>query len=562
MTALNRPEFVGVVLGSQDSTPLEFWIAVGAGQVQLDDVVVVKTTTPDGRDIEFFGNVDIVKMRFEGAQFDTDTLRAAEGLLPVETAYTAHVQVTRIEPEEFVPPQPGSPVQVVRGEEFQKALFIDQMEHKLPVGLTRSGDPLYVNLEFLDGTRGAHVSISGVSGVATKTTFATFMLYSLFHSGILGARSVNTRAIIFNVKGEDLLWLDKPNARLTEAHRADYQKLGLSAGAFESVRFYAPTTPHGDAMIPATGSRQDGVLPYAWTLREFAEERLLRYAFADADERSQVSFVIERVESFLVDCARKSTRGTADLLVEDVTCKTFADLVKVLDGPVLDRVTDTGRIASGTVDAFRRRLHSAAHAMGHLVRGGEDALKKSPDYTAKQVTVVDIHTLRSTAQMFVVGVILKRLMEAKESQGTADPRVYVVLDELNKYAPRKGSSPISDVLLDIAERGRSMGVCLLGAQQTASEVERRVVSNAAIRVVGRLDSAEATRDEYGYLGKVGRLRASMLRPGSMLVTQPEIPTPVLVQFPWPSWATRADEVVQTSVPEHAIDSVFGRDSDD
>jgi hypothetical protein len=32
--------------------------------------------------------------------------------------------------------------------------------------------------------------------------------------------------------------------------------------------------------------------------------------------------------------------------------------------------------------------------------------------------------------------------------------VFVVLDELNKYAPREGSSPIRDVLLDIAERGR------------------------------------------------------------------------------------------------------------
>ena len=34
---------------------------------------------------------------------------------------------------------------------------------------------------------------------------------------------------------------------------------------------------------------------------------------------------------------------------------------------------------------------------------------------------------------------------------------------------------------------------LFGAQQTASEVERRVVANAALKVVGRLDAAEAER---------------------------------------------------------------------
>ena len=62
----------------------------------------------------------------------------------------------------------------------------------------------------------------------------------------------------------------------------------------------------------------------------------------------------------------------------------------------------------------------------------------------------------------------------------------MVLDELNKYAPREGSSPIKEVLVDVSERGRSLGIVLVGAQQTASEVEGRIVSNAALRVVGRL----------------------------------------------------------------------------
>jgi DNA helicase HerA-like ATPase len=67
------------------------------------------------------------------------------------------------------------------------------------------------------------------------------------------------------------------------------------------------------------------------------------------------------------------------------------------------------------------------------------------------------------------------------------------------------------------------------------------VANAALRVVGRLDLAEAERPEYGFLTSAGRARAGILKPGTMIVQQPEIPTPLLVRFPFPAWATRKSE---------------------
>ena len=118
--------------------------------------------------------------------------------------------------------------------------------------------------------------------------------------------------------------------------------------------------------------------------------------------------------------------------------------------------------------------------------------------------------------------------------------MFLVLDELNKYAPREGWSPIKEVLLDIAERGRWLGLILIGAQQTASEVERRVVANSAIRVVGRLDPAEAERAEYGFLSPIARQRAAILKPGSMMLAQPQIPVPLQIHFPLPAWATRVE----------------------
>ena len=540
---------VGVVLGSMDAGPLEFWVGVSENAVvQLDDLVVVDVSLPGGQVVSFYGIVDSVRKRYEGARFDSDAFRAAEGTLPVEVSYAAHVQVTRVNPEIFVPPQPGSEVRIIRDEEFRRALFIDKMEKKVAIGATRAGDAVFANLEFLDGTRGAHVSISGVSGVATKTSYATFLLYSLFHSEALGVDRVNARALIFNVKGEDLLWLDKSNTRVNADIVDEYQRLGLPAGPFEDVGFFAPARRYGDNVMPEVGSRHEGVKPYMWTLREFARDRLLGFAFAESgDARSQISFVIGRVERALERAAKDGDKNDPGLTVNDTKLRTFDDLVDLLDTDTLDGMAPNA--ASGTLDAFRRRLHLAAQHMGHLVRGDREADKYRVDWQANQITVVDIHTLHEIAQMFVVGVLLKRMMQDKESQGTARPLVFVVLDELNKYAPRSGWSPIQDVLLDIAERGRSLGVCLFGAQQTASEVERRILANAAMKVVGRLDAAEAGRDEYGFLTSVAKQRATMLSPGTMIVTQPEIPTPVLLTFPFPAWATRQSEVRQETVED-------------
>ena len=166
----------------------------------------------------------------------------------------------------------------------------------------------------------------------------------------------------------------------------------------------------------------------------------------------------------------------------------------------------------------------------------------------QQVTVVDLHNLRERAQRFVVGVVLAAETARKEAAGLGS-LLFTMIDELNKYAPREGNSPIKDVLLDIAERGRSLGIILIGAQQTASEVERRIVANSSIKVVGRLDPAEAGRPEYGFLPPSQRTRATLAKPGAMFVSQPEIPVPLAVEFPFPAWATRKSECGTPPAPQ-------------
>jgi uncharacterized protein len=550
----DEPDVVGRVIGTEDATPLEFWVGIAPDRfLQLDDVVALERTPPGRDPVRIFGVVSQVRARQEGARFDSDVFLIEDGVLPAEVAEAATVLTTRFEPEVFVPPLPGQAVRKATGTDRDEALFFDRMAGRLPAGLSRDGQPVFVDLDFLDGTRGAHVNISGVSGVATKTTYATFLLHSLFTSGVLPAAH-NAKALVFNVKGEDLLFLDHANVKLDDDQRDRYAALGLPADAFRSVEFWAPPRRGADNAAADTGARSLGVTSFAWSLEEFCRDGLLPFLFADAgDDRQQYTMVVHNVTAQLQRTAVPIGDGAVS--VDGEAARSFRELVDLIRARVEDELTApewAGRaVGIGTVNAFVRRLYGVQRHLEHLIRGDlSDPVRHRIAHQA-QVTVVDIHNLNDRAKRFVVGVVLQRAFDAKERAGSPDPLTFVVLDELNKYAPRDGTSPIKEILLDVAERGRSLGMILIGAQQTASEVERRVVANSAIRIVGRLDAAEASREEYGFLPTAHRQRATIVKPGTMIVAQPQLPVPLVVEFPFPAWATRPSEAGEGPAPDPA-----------
>ena len=109
-------EVVGRVLGTEDATPLEFWVAVAPGShLQLDDVVAMDRDLPSGDRISLYGVVSQVRARHEGARFDSDVFLITEGILPAEVSEAAQVQLTRVVPEMFVPPLPGAEVRSAGG---------------------------------------------------------------------------------------------------------------------------------------------------------------------------------------------------------------------------------------------------------------------------------------------------------------------------------------------------------------------------------------------------------------------------------------------------------------
>ena len=553
-------QIAGRVLGTRDSTPLEFWVGLREGRyLQLDDVVTTSRTPEGGDPVRIHGIVTQVVARIEGAHFDSDVFLIEDGVLPGDVVEVAQVTATRLEPEVFLPPLPGAAVIKAEGKDRDEALFFDGMEKKLPAGLTRDNEPIYVNLEFLDGTRGAHVNISGISGVATKTTYATFLLYSLFNSGALGQDALNTKALIFNVKGEDLLWLDHVNVSPSNdsENQSRYRALELEPGPFASSSFFAPPKPGDPNAAPDVATRPRGVTSFFWTIEEFCRDELLQFVFADVeDDRQHYTMVVHNVAAKLKTEMRPA--GEGGITIEGTEIRTFKALVDFVVQKVQEEDWAGPVIGAGTINAFVRRLYGSLRPLDRLIRGDISNSEKHKVELSSQVTVVDIHNLQDRAKRFVVGVVLRRAFEEKEKTGTARPLLFVVLDELNKYAPREGGSPIKEILLDVAERGRSLGIILMGAQQTASEVEPRIVGQSSIRVVGRLDSAEAERGQYGFLRGPQRDRATIMKPGTMMLSQPEIPIPLVLEFPFPAWASRYSEAGTRAEPgRHPEDPLDG-----
>src|SRR5204863_1810073 len=66
-------ETVGRVIGTEDATPLEFWVGVSPHAfLQLDDVVALQRVLPDGEIVKVYGVVSQVRARHDGVRFDSD----------------------------------------------------------------------------------------------------------------------------------------------------------------------------------------------------------------------------------------------------------------------------------------------------------------------------------------------------------------------------------------------------------------------------------------------------------------------------------------------------------
>ena len=586
---------IGLVDGSVESTSRRIHIVLAEDAVvQLDDLVAIATALPDGSDVTHYGIVTELFTRLEGADLPSDTVRVADRILPAQHVRRAEVTLLRTHPELFVAPNAGAVVLRATGADRALALFEDQMRERLPVGLDLTGQPVHADMKFVDGRAGGHVSISGISGVATKTSYALFLLYQLLETdagidllGGLNDRN-QTRALVFNTKGEDLLHVDRPNSRWAEHPEAAEQwgRLGVpEPRPFSSVRLYAPRADSaaGSVVADVRTRGTTEVNAYGWTPEQFVRQQLLQFCFTAEDERStQVGLVEQQVRIQLLRRLRRlADDRTGAIVIADAAhpdagynpdrlaarepdeaqpfqgevVRSFDDLIDVLE-----RIADTGDeqalrewfgpAAPGTRGAFLRRLVKLRRRIGSLVSCGVDPVTLDN----ARLHVVDISRLHDDAQRFVVGALLDSIWTAKQGTGRK-PLRFVVLDELNKYAPATGFSPLKELLVDIAERGRSLGVLLIGAQQAVSAVAPALPRNAALKAVGRLDASES--EAYRFMTAALRERATRFMPGTMVVSQPVVPEPIPIRFPWPPYATNPDEALADDAAAARAERIVG-----
>lgn len=581
-TPVSATTRIGVINGAVEATTREFVVVLDdEATMQLDDLIVTRQTLADGTEVAHYAIVTELTSRIEGMGEPSDTQYHAEGTMPGKTARCAIVSVLRVDPERWVAPCPGAEVEHAHDEDRTKALYADQMDGKLPIGFDQSDEPIYADWSFMNGVQGGHVSISGISGVAAKTSYALFLLYMMLESdqgrALLGQGAAGARALVFNVKGEDLMHLDKPHQHFPPEQKEKWAALGVAdPGPFKSVGFYSPPvvgSGTSDQLVSSSQTRPDATV-FGWTPEAFIKGGLLRFCLTDNDQQAtQVGFVEQAVRAELarhaypmvgrpgavVICAQPHTTSRAferaveakppsKTAADGTPIHNFYDLIDVLDEKLEVTEEWAGRHAPGSVTAFLRRLSALAPRLGHLVREGVEQVKLE-----RSVTIVDIHSLHESAQRMVVGSLVQEVFDSKQATGR-EPLRFIGLDELNRYAPREGHGPLRELFVDIAERGRSLGVFLIGAQQAASRVAAPVVSQPSLKVVGRLDASEAA--EYKFLTPEQRERATRFMPGTMICVQPRVPVPIPLRFPFSPYATNVGDAGQTAEAKQATQDAF------
>jgi hypothetical protein len=315
--------------------------------------------------------------------------------------------------------------------------------------------------------------------------------------------------------------------------------------------YYAPQAPGSEDNAISTG--REGVRPYSWSLGDVIEQNLLPYLFGDADrDDDNFALLLGDLERVLVD-ERTAADGTITRrLRTNGPARDFRSLLGWVEAGVNGDNPDGWDVFAarsshhpGTTRRFHRRLRRIVHERSGIFR--LEATDSHPlDITSFDPgvpAVVDIQSLVDQHhQRFVVAALLNQAVDEQTGPGAIPGMHYLfVLDELNRFAPKGHTDPITRLVETAAAELRSRGVILLGAQQQATLVSTRVVGNAAIRVVGRTGGPELQADTASFLPKSLHSFVETMGGGDKVVSTPTFRQPLMVRVPRPPWAMRKAE---------------------
>lgn len=458
----------------------------------------------------------------------------------------------------YIPLQNNSKVMLATAEEINYALGLDNIKNPLVCGYLEMYDgtkdsekvtlPVKLNSKFIIGPEGAHLNISGISGLAAKTSYAMFLLKAIQDRYMEAESEDSVAFVLFNVKGKDLLAIDQINDFSDETNpdksKQDtfekYKKLGLSPEPFKHVKYYYPySTPNSrhwnTYMTPEEvedNIKKRKAKKYKYIYKYDKENLDLMFANIDDSTQTMDSIItyimsgqgkfgqINDWQQFLEAIKEKCSSGGGNS-DKEIPVASWRKFYRIINKSISDN-----RI-------FARDIREDKDE----TRIG-DALK----YIKKnEVHVIDIAKLSEDKQAYVFGDAVRAIYDLQLGQFSGDEnvnppsRIVIFIDELNKYASKETpkNSPILRQVLDVAERGRSLGVVLFAAEQFRSAIHDRVTGNCSTHAYGRTNTIELTKSDYKSVPPVYKTMMTRLKQGEYIIQNPVFRSLLNIKFPKP-----------------------------
>ena len=450
----------------------------------------------------------------------------------------------------YIPVLSGKSVCMAEKDEVADALGLSSIKSPVPCGyleMYQGADesdriklPVNMDSRFLIGPEGAHLNISGISGLAAKTSYAMFLLKAIQDkclSDVNDDFDDDVAFVIFNVKGKDLLAIDEPNPFENEEEKkithALYKAMGMSTSPFKNVHYYYPYSKKNawntylDQSTVENNIRRGSAHMYKYEYK-FDKDNL-DLMFASLDDPTQtmdaiLSYIISergefgRLDDWSEFLAEVHSCGEAGKKEKEITVQSwrkFERIVKksIYNNPIFDSIRNSNETRIS--DALKR-------------------IKKN------EVHVIDIAKLNDDMQSFVFGDAVRaiydlQLGQYEDGDYTPPSKIVIFIDELNKYASTDTpkSSPILRQVLDIAERGRSLGVVLFAAEQFKSAIHTRVTGNCSTFAYGRTNAIEIAKSDYRFIPSVYKSMMARLEQGEYIIQNPVFSSLLNIRFPKP-----------------------------
>lgn len=409
--------------------------------------------------------------------------------------------------------------------------------------------PVFYDGGALLGPESAHMIVGGLSGQASKTSYVGTVMRAALDAGDPTERRV--AALIVNVKGQDMLWLDRPPTSGFELQEKDielYKAMGVEPKPFSNVTVWSPAEPGGDG---PRSPRQDARI-IKWGLKTVWYNLYQLSPYLMEDEKT-AGFIAQFGESMLR------------------TINTFDKLDAWFEQEI-ERIEDDGNKSNvgwgGTHVATLRKLRRSfknlrARGKGLFSKGEASPENDIPTvgWEHGDVLVLDLAGLPHDVQGFALSRVCQQLLNSAEGGELGVDHLIVFADELNTFAPSGGGdmAQVRKALGLISKQGRYAGVSLWGAAQKLSKVDEMVRDNAATRALGITVDAELSSGIYGKIPSGLAERIATLPKGQMALWHHLFRQALLVTFPRPAWQTgRSKTSGDTKAGKRALDHVGNR----